>query len=118
MMMSVASGAMRLRISSVILPIPGPYSTMTLARSHSTAASMSLMRNGEQGTTAPSMVGCRNKLRVKRAMGESGRDRARWLFRLGIYGEPLLAEIFSVASTQQPARPAHVAYRLGSVEAK
>jgi hypothetical protein len=45
-------------------------------------------------------------------MAESGRDSARRLFSLGIYVEPLNAEIDLGNCAQPSARPAHVAYRL------
>src|SRR5260370_10994775 len=59
-----ASARMRLRISRVNVPTPGPYSTRTRALSQSTRDIRSYTRNGELGTTEPSMNGYFRKLRA------------------------------------------------------
>src|SRR6185437_10548251 len=64
MTMRMASERMRRRISAVMTPPPGPYSTMTRARFQSIGCSSSLMRNLELGTIEPSMRGWRKKLRA------------------------------------------------------
>src|SRR5262245_61229620 len=62
---SVQSLGMCLRIWLVKFPRPGPYSTITRARSHSIGDSKERTRNRELGTTEPTKRGCLKKFLAK-----------------------------------------------------
>src|SRR5580698_2679241 len=71
-----ASGRIRRRISAVMVPTPGPYSTITLARSQSTGRRTSLTRYRELGQIEPSMKGWRKKF----SANNSRWARGEWEF--------------------------------------
>src|SRR5215469_104532 len=83
---STPSGRSRFKIAWVIVPTPGPHSTITLARSQSTWERTSFTRNGELGIIDPSMAGCRKKLRANRTSCD---ERLADFFPLNIGTVPL-----------------------------
>ena len=75
---STESGRIRFRISWVMLPMPGPYSTMTPARCQSIRESIRLTKNRELGTIEPNHCGCLKKLRANsRVREEAARRRGQ-----------------------------------------
>src|SRR5258708_37912729 len=74
---SRALGAIRVRIWAVIVPTPGAYSTMTLARPQSIFPRRRSTRKRELGISEPSILGCCKKFLANRNVS-SRREGIGW----------------------------------------